>query len=127
VVIGIGLNVSLSAESRRVIEADEVPVAALSDACPAAISRNGLAAALMEELLMMLSEFENRGFAAFRRDWSALDGLLGRAARLHLAQGTVEGIARGVDADGALLLEVGGRLQRYVSGEVSLRLIDGAS
>jgi biotin-(acetyl-CoA carboxylase) ligase len=34
---------------------------------------------------------------------------------------TVEGEARGVDGDGALLLEVGGRLERFYSGDVSLR------
>jgi biotin-(acetyl-CoA carboxylase) ligase len=32
------------------------------------------------------------------------------------------GIARGVDSDGALLLETKERMQRFVSGEASLRL-----
>jgi len=35
------------------------------------------------------------------------------------------GLARGVDAEGSLLLESGGRMQRFVSGEVSLRLTEG--
>ncbi len=33
----------------------------------------------------------------------------------------VEGICRGVDPDGALLLEVDGRIERILSGEISLR------
>jgi biotin-(acetyl-CoA carboxylase) ligase len=37
----------------------------------------------------------------------------------------VSGTARGVDAEGALLLDTGDRLQRFVSGEASLRLIEG--
>jgi hypothetical protein len=37
----------------------------------------------------------------------------------------VTGVARGVDAEGALLLDNGERVQRFVSGEASLRLIHG--
>jgi BirA family transcriptional regulator, biotin operon repressor / biotin---[acetyl-CoA-carboxylase] ligase len=127
VVIGIGLNLRLSPEARRAIEAGGVQVAALQDACPAPLSRNILAAALLEELLSMLGGFEADGFEPFRREWLALDALGGRAARVLLAQGGLAGIARGVDVDGALLLESGGQLHRFVSGEVSLRLSEGDS
>jgi BirA family biotin operon repressor/biotin-[acetyl-CoA-carboxylase] ligase len=124
-VLGIGLNLRLSPEARRSIEAGGVRVAALSDACPAPVSRNGLVAALLEELLSMLGGFEAEGFAPFRAEWLALDALGGRAARVLGADGGTAGIARGVDGDGALLLEGGGRLHRFVSGEVSLRLGEG--
>jgi BirA family biotin operon repressor/biotin-[acetyl-CoA-carboxylase] ligase len=125
VVIGIGLNLWLSPEARRAIEAAGARVAALHDACPAPLSRNTLAAALLEELLSMLEGFEAEGFAPFRADWLALDALSGRAARVLGEEGGIAGIARGVDVDGALLLEDGGRLHRFVSGEVSLRLSEG--
>ena len=125
VVIGIGLNLRLSAEARRAIEAGGTRAAALQDACPTPLSRNTLAAALLEELLSMLGGFEAEGFAPFRAEWLALDALGGRAARVLGAQGGIAGIARGVDVDGALLLEDGGRLHRFVSGEVSLRLSEG--
>jgi BirA family biotin operon repressor/biotin-[acetyl-CoA-carboxylase] ligase len=124
-VIGIGLNVSLSTDQRRAIEAAGVRIATVSDACPGEVSRNALAAALLEALLSMLDEFERTGFAAFREEWLRLDALAGRAARVLAGEGCVEGTARGVDNEGALLLEVGGRLQRLVSGEVSLRLNEG--
>jgi BirA family transcriptional regulator, biotin operon repressor / biotin---[acetyl-CoA-carboxylase] ligase len=127
VVIGIGLNVRLSAEARRAIEAGGLRVAALQDACPAPLSRNALAAALLGELLSMLEAFEAEGFSPFRAEWLALDALGGRAARVLGAQGGLVGIARGVDVEGALLLEDGGRLHRFVSGEVSLRLSEGDS
>jgi BirA family transcriptional regulator, biotin operon repressor / biotin---[acetyl-CoA-carboxylase] ligase len=125
VVIGIGLNLRLSAEERRAIEAGGARVAALQDACSASLSRNTLAAALLEELLRMLEGFEAEGFAPFRAEWLALDALGGRAARVLGEQGGIAGIARGVDVDGALLLEDGGHLHRFVSGEVSLRLSEG--
>jgi biotin-(acetyl-CoA carboxylase) ligase len=42
--------------------------------------------------------------------------------RIAQVDGDVEGEACGADADGALLLRVDGRLQRFYSGDVSLRL-----
>jgi BirA family biotin operon repressor/biotin-[acetyl-CoA-carboxylase] ligase len=124
VVTGVGLNLSLPSETRREIEASGTRVAALAEACTAPVPRNELAAALLEELLSMLADFERRGFAPFRDEWSALDVLGGRAARVLTGDGAVEGVARGVDAEGALLLDCGSQRQRFVSGEVSLRLGD---
>jgi BirA family biotin operon repressor/biotin-[acetyl-CoA-carboxylase] ligase len=73
----------------------------------------------------MLLQYERFGFAAFRDAWAALDGLNGRPAQVVVGDSAVSGIARGVDADGALLLETTDRMQRFVSGEASLRLIHG--
>jgi BirA family transcriptional regulator, biotin operon repressor / biotin---[acetyl-CoA-carboxylase] ligase len=44
-------------------------------------------------------------------------------AEVNVLQGerSIEGIARGVSEDGSLLLETSQGLQRFVSGEVSLR------
>jgi BirA family transcriptional regulator, biotin operon repressor / biotin---[acetyl-CoA-carboxylase] ligase len=125
VVIGVGLNVSLSAAARRAFEASGVRVAAVTDAGPEGLSRNRLAGVLLEELLGMLGQFEREGFAPFRDAWTALDALRGRAGQVLVGDSAISGTGRGVDADGALLLESGGRVQRFVSGEVSLRLTEG--
>jgi BirA family biotin operon repressor/biotin-[acetyl-CoA-carboxylase] ligase len=127
VVIGIGVNAVLSAAARAEIEADGARVAAVADACAAAPSRNLVAGAILDRLLSMLGQFEREGFAAFRNDWMALDALCGRPAEVLLADAVVIGTARGVDEEGALLLETGDRVQRFVSGEVSLRVIEGDS
>ena len=73
----------------------------------------------------MLAQFEREGFAPFRDAWSDLDALHGRAVRVLLADRSLNGTALGVDADGALCVDVDGRLQKFVSGEVSLRLEGG--
>jgi BirA family transcriptional regulator, biotin operon repressor / biotin---[acetyl-CoA-carboxylase] ligase len=125
VVIGVGLNLSLPDDTRRDIEATGARVAALGEACGAALSRNTLAAALLAELLSMLERFERRGFAAFREEWTSLDALAGRAVRILAGGDAVLGVSRGVDADGALMVDSGGRLRRFVCGEASLRLHTG--
>ena len=125
VVIGIGVNVFLPAGSRQKIEASGVAVAAVEDACERPPSRNFVAGAILDELLSMLLQYERQGFAAFRDAWSALDALQGRAAQIIVGDSVITGVARGVDAEGALLLDSGDRVQRFVSGEASLRLIRG--
>jgi BirA family biotin operon repressor/biotin-[acetyl-CoA-carboxylase] ligase len=125
VVIGIGLNVRLTAAARLEVESEGACVAAVADACSVPPSRNRIAGALLDELLSMLVQFEQRGFAALKDEWTALDALNGRPVRLQQGETRTEGVARGADFDGALLLEVEGRLQRFVSGEASLRLNEG--
>lgn len=125
VVIGVGVNVSLPEDARREIEASGVAAAAVTDACKQPPSRNLAAGAILDELLSMLLQYERFGFAAFRDAWTALDGLNGRPVKVAVGQSAVLGIARGVDSDGALLLETGDSLQRFVSGEASLRLVHG--
>jgi BirA family biotin operon repressor/biotin-[acetyl-CoA-carboxylase] ligase len=125
VVIGVGINVSLPEAGRREIEASGTAVAAVADACKQPPSRNLVAGAILDELLRMLAEYERLGFAAFRDAWTALDALKDRLAQVVVGGTAILGIARGVDSDGALLLETGDRMQRFVSGEASLRLTHG--
>jgi BirA family biotin operon repressor/biotin-[acetyl-CoA-carboxylase] ligase len=122
IVIGIGLNVALGAAARAQIEASGVRVAAVADACAAPPSRNFIAGAIIGELLSMLGEFERDGFAASWETWTALDALRDRAAQVVQGTTAILGVARGVNLQGALRLERDGRVQEFVSGEVSLRL-----
>jgi BirA family biotin operon repressor/biotin-[acetyl-CoA-carboxylase] ligase len=122
VVIGVGINVSLPAAARREIEASGAQVAAVADACKQPPSRNRVAGAILDELLSMLAQYERFGFAAFRDAWMALDAMDGRNAQVVVGENALRGIARGVDLEGALLLETGEGMQRFVTGEASLRL-----
>jgi BirA family biotin operon repressor/biotin-[acetyl-CoA-carboxylase] ligase len=127
VVMGVGVNVALPAAARQEIEATGVRVAAVADACGQAPSRNLAAGAILDELLSMLELFERRGFAAFRDEWTGLDALQGRPAQVVMGNKAISGIARGVDQEGALLLETADGMQRFVSGEASLRAIEGTT
>ena len=125
VVIGVGINVSLSEQVRGEIEASGTAAAAVTDACKAPPSRNLVAGAILDELLSMLVQYERHGFSAFRDEWTALDGLKDRPAQVAVGGTVILGVARGVDSDGALVLETKGSMQRFVSGEASLRLAMG--
>jgi BirA family transcriptional regulator, biotin operon repressor / biotin---[acetyl-CoA-carboxylase] ligase len=122
VVIGVGINVSLAPSSLAQIEVSGVQAAAVAEACEAPPSRNFIAGAIIDELLSMLAGFERAGFAAYRAQRTALDVLRDRPARVLTGENVISGTARGVDAQGALLLEAEGRMHEFMSGEVSLRL-----
>ncbi|HEU4517543.1 MAG TPA: biotin--[acetyl-CoA-carboxylase] ligase [Steroidobacteraceae bacterium] len=120
VVIGTGINVRLPRAARERLAADGVEVVELASLGPPP-ARSELAAVLIAELAQALVEFGARGLAAFADEWSRADSLAGRPVRVLQGGQPLEGVARGVDGDGALLLEVGGHRQRILSGEVSVR------
>ena len=123
VVIGVGINVALDAEARAALDSRAAQATSLAAACaPAVPSRNRAAGAILDELLGMLAHFEQEGFAPFRAPWAALDALRGRRARVLQGDSWVAGLALGVDDEGALLVDVGGQVRKFNSGEVSLRL-----
>jgi BirA family biotin operon repressor/biotin-[acetyl-CoA-carboxylase] ligase len=125
VVIGVGLNVRLNSGMRARIEASGVKAAAVADACSVLPSRNLIAGAIIDALLSMLTDFERDGFSGFREAWTALDALRDRPAQVLMGEAAIIcGTARGVDEHGALRLERDGRLQEFVSGEVSLRGVE---
>jgi BirA family biotin operon repressor/biotin-[acetyl-CoA-carboxylase] ligase len=123
VVAGLGLNIALPPEARAGIDGpDAQPVADLREALgPRVPARNALAVALAAAMLDTLDVFSREGYAAFAGNWAELDALAGARVRVTHTDGSVEGDACGADADGALLVRVDGRVQRFYSGDVSVR------
>lgn len=120
VVVGIGLNVDLSAGLKAEIARTGLLAADLREVGFAG-SRNTLAAALIDHCLGSLAAFAAEGLKAFLVDYRAADALLGKAVSVSGPQGEVVGIARGVDVHGALLLETPDGVRRFMSGEVTVR------
>jgi BirA family transcriptional regulator, biotin operon repressor / biotin---[acetyl-CoA-carboxylase] ligase len=115
-VIGIGLNV---------MPLEQPPEAITGFGCLQDIDSAASAPALLERvalpLVLALKRFERKGFAAFAERFAARDLLVGLPIRTTLAE-LPEGVARGVSAEGALLVETAAGLQSISSGEVSVRL-----
>ncbi|MBX3662670.1 MAG: biotin--[acetyl-CoA-carboxylase] ligase [Burkholderiales bacterium] len=118
-VIGIGVNVRADP---RVAEQVDQPLADLESATAEPVDRNRLLAQMLAELGGVLESFAQGGFAPLRAEWQQLHAHQDRRVRLLLPDGgTLAGIARGVADDGVLLLETADGLQRFHSGELSLR------
>jgi BirA family biotin operon repressor/biotin-[acetyl-CoA-carboxylase] ligase len=123
VVIGVGINMHMPAATRLTLAEQQAALVAdvreiLKERTP---PRNAFIAALTDEILAMLPVFAERGFAAFIDEWQALDALADAHVKVINGAQTLHGAARGVDENGALLVEIDGALQKFVSGEVSLR------
>jgi BirA family biotin operon repressor/biotin-[acetyl-CoA-carboxylase] ligase len=119
-VVGIGINVCLPRAARERLRADGVAAVDLAS-LGSAPSRNDAAAVLIAELTQALLEFGACGMTAFEEEWQRADALAGRPVRVLQGGQSLDGLARGVDADGALLLEIDGADRRILSGEVSVR------
>ena len=121
VVIGIGINAALDATARTQINAAGTEPCDLQSLEVPTLQRNAVAASLIECLARGLTVFEHEGLRPFREEWQSADALLGRAVNVTTVQETTRGVARGIDLDGALLVETPHGLVRFVSGEVSVR------
>lgn len=85
------------------------------------IDRNELTATLLKELRAALLHFEKEGLAPFIIRWRGLDNFLDRPVKLLIGDQEIHGIERGIDQQGALLLEQEGIIKPYIGGEISLR------
>lgn len=120
-VVGIGLNLSLPAFDRQ-RDPLMMPVTALAEIVDRIPERNRLLAALLKELAGVFDTFSEAGFAALREDWQACHAWQGRKVRV-LRNGVLvmQGLCRGADAEGVLLVDTGASIERCLSGDVSLR------
>ena len=121
IVIGLGVNLDMPNSDAEQIDQPWTDVKRITGQ---AIDRNQFAARLVLTLMEMLSQYNQETLDNFLEDWRQRDALYGQAVRLELPSETLSGVARGIDAQGALLLEQDGRIQRFFSGELSVRLAE---
>ncbi|MGZ4993040.1 MAG: bifunctional biotin--[acetyl-CoA-carboxylase] ligase/biotin operon repressor BirA [Methylobacter sp.] len=117
-VIGLGLNLFLpKTEAGSITQAwtDLTKVTGQNR-----LFRNKLAGSLLNHLLPVIAEYEGVGIKAYLDEWRGCDCLTGKSATLFIGQQQFEGMVRGIDDDGMLLIErPDGRVQAFASGEVS--------
>ena len=118
-VLGVGINVFMP-ESEVANEIDQ-PWTDLQSQLPAC-SRNNLATLLLEELIKQLLLFAEQGFTPFRDLWAQMDGLNGRLVNVYAGNSSLQGTARGIDNQGALLLDTGEEVLSLHVGEVSVKI-----
>ncbi|PKH02339.1 biotin--[acetyl-CoA-carboxylase] synthetase [Psychromonas sp. MB-3u-54] len=118
-VIGIGINIKMPPEQAKLISQ---PWADLNALMPTGVDRNELSATLIKELQYLLPRYEKFGLTPYLPRWFELDCFLDKKVNLLIADTVTTGICRGVNTQGALLLEIEGQVKEFIGGEISLRL-----
>ena len=116
-IIGVGVNMAMSEEQGKGIDQPWSDLSELVD-MP---DKTALVIELQKQLKRDIQLFEREGLAAFKVRWQAADLFYGREIRLLMGEKSVEGICRGVDEQGAVLLETADGVQAFIGGEISLR------
>lgn len=120
VVIGVGLNMDLSEADAHDIQQPWVALRSLN----AKLSRNQVAAALINELLVMAEEFQKEGFAPWQQYWCERDIYIDKEVRIVAHQHERRGIVKGVNRKGELMLKTERGIELINAGEISVRSIN---
>ena len=119
-IIGIGVNIELPSNIDGIDQAfTDITQANSENNLP--ISRNAFAAQLIHNLWQALPVFEKQGLAPFVKAWEQADLYVHQPVVLISGENKTQGISRGIDSSGALLLEINGRVSAYHGGEISVR------
>jgi BirA family biotin operon repressor/biotin-[acetyl-CoA-carboxylase] ligase len=114
----VGLNVlSRLDESPAAIRGMAASLAALHDSTWDESILPAILAAILRQFERVLERLV-QGDAALATEWGRLDLLHGRRVRIDIGLRIVDGIARGIDAEGALCVDDGGQQLRLFGGQV---------
>jgi len=112
IVVGMGVNVARHPDGR------DRPATSLRAAGAPNADVDSLLATLVAVWPPLYARWCEGGFAPLAPSYRALLRGIGRPVRVHRGAGVVEGVLRGVDEHGALLVGCGGRTLVLTSGEV---------
>lgn len=118
-VIGVGINYRMPEESAMTIEQP------WTDLYQHGVSagRNRVTGRLLNHLVQVVKEYQMSGFETVRDEWCRWDLTRDQEVIIHQQQSQIEGVARGINAQGLLQVEQGGVLHSYAAGDVSLRKV----
>jgi len=117
IILGVGVNLNLQREAMP--EELGTNATSLRDEMGEVISRKSFLGSLLFELETWYKLFLRDGGKAIIQAWSERSRIEGKPIRVASFGETLEGIAVGLDSDGALLVkEPGGHLRRVVAGDM---------
>ena len=120
IVIGIGINLTANEDleksiQRLIASLDQINKVSVIDA-------DVLWLTILKELAETIEVFEQHSFVKFQEEWNSWDIYKDKTcAIIQNEQLQFEGFERGVDAEGHLLIESENKLQKIISGDVSLK------
>ena len=117
IVVGIGLNVFM--ENNSEIERDWTSLKLEFENIE--IDRNEIISEIANEVLLLKSNFEKKGFDDFVKDFNKLNFL--RDKKVFLSNLiNKEGTALDINSDGSLNVRIGNQIKKISSGEVSINI-----
>lgn len=120
-VIGIGLNINMPEKSAKDITQKWTD---LQSHTREHIDRNELIAVIINCLRNRLMQHQTSGLNTMLDDWHKQDVYLNKPVKLLTGDKETLGTCKGINTQGALLLEVAGKVKPIFGGEVSLRGLD---
>jgi BirA family biotin operon repressor/biotin-[acetyl-CoA-carboxylase] ligase len=118
VLLGIGININLAAADIPAELRDKATSLRVATGHPC--DRIAIADSLFNLLDSRYMETLTRGFEAVRPMWERYSALTGKRVAIVVGDRRESGVVIGIDAGGALLLDIGERVERIVAGEVSV-------
>ncbi len=116
IVVGVGINWNMP-ESQPI----EQSWCNLAPFCQPGLIRETVIASLLEAITGAMTHFSENGFEVFNESWKQYDEFMDKPVRLIAGKTVVEGVYRGIDDEGAVLVQRDNKLERYNGGELSLR------
>lgn len=117
-VIGMGLNIHMHKNTEGISQPWSC-LESVADGVP--IDRNALAAKMVSTLNDTLKKYEQAGMAQFVDKWNKLDNFINRPIKLIIGAKEISGVSRGINEQGAIVIETQQGLETYIGGEISLR------
>lgn len=119
IVLGIGVNINMVREQFP----DDLrhPATSLFLEGGKAISRLEFTRALLGALDDLYDTYLKNGYGPVREEWLARCNVLGRQVRITFQESELRGTAKGIDEEGALLVQrPDGRIERVLAGDVTI-------
>ena len=118
-VIGVGINLKLHTNIKNQIDQPAIDLASVTQE---PINPNQLLGELLNQLINILSTFEQVGFASVQKEWTEHHAYHEQVVKmLHPDGRETIGTVINVAEDGNLLVKTSSGEQRFSSGEISLR------
>ena len=121
-VFGVGVNFYIDPETGKQIDQKWEHLASVESTD---MSRNRMAGNILTNLIEALNLYENDGFAPFAEYWNANAAYVGQRVRLFNDEDEYQGVLKGVDETGVLILEgLDSKTHRFTQADISLRPLD---
>jgi len=119
IIVGIGLNINTLTDKHPL---SDHPHCSMRDILQCYLNRNEIIIAIINRCLQSFETFDQQGLSPLLKSWREADYLYNQLITIYQPSQTVDGIAKGINASGHLLIETKqGFIKEISSGEASLK------